>query len=238
MFGKEFFIFNDKIMNTIKINHVTDGGNKEEKEIYELEEKDRYKYHSLGLAIGVSIDYCVTLGLKHKDDFWHRVYGYSVIQNERMEKMMSEAIKKVKLETESYVTVAFYERFSDKKIMFVPKRLEIPNRPELNNFPFNIAFGAVTINDNNVERYVTSVYEPDLSTFTWEGVKKKMKYYNNVDIKRYFWAEIVYDIDRQSYIGTKYCGDTSAGMAFGGNWDMFFSHFTALGITSSIDMLF
>ena len=150
--------------------------------------------------------------------------------------MLLEAMKKIKPETESYITVAFYERFADRKVMFVPHRLEIPDRPELNNFPFNIVFGTVTLSDDNTQRQETSVYEPDFSTFTHEGTEQKMKYYNSQDLERHFWAEIVYNTNDQSYVGTKYCGDKYSGMAFGKNWDIFFVHFTALGVTNDVDV--
>lgn len=218
-------------MNTTIINRIIDDGDKEEKEIYELEKKDEHKYHPLGEAVGISMDHCVILGSNHKDDFWHRVYGYRIVQNKEMEKMMLEAERKIKPETESYITVAFYERFADRKIMFVPKRLEIPDRPELNNFSFNIAFGTATLGDDNTERLEMSVYEPDFSTFAQEGSEQKMKYYNILSPERRYWAEIVYNTNDQSYVGTKRCGDKNAGMAFGKSWDMFFIHFTALGIT-------
>ena len=222
-------------MNTINISRIIDGG-KEEKEIYELAEEDKHKYRLLGQSIGINMVHCVQLGADHKDDFWHRVYGYSIIRDGKEAKMMTEAMREIKPETEPYITVAFYERFADRKIMFVPKRLEIPDRPELNNFPFNIAFGTVTLADDNTERQETSVYEPDFTTFTQEGVEQKMKYYNNLNLERHFWAEIVYNTNDQSYVGTKYCGDKYAGMAFGKNWDMFFVHFTALGVTNGVDV--
>jgi len=61
-----------------------------------------------------------------------------------------------------------------------------------------------------------------------------MKYYNNQNLERRFWAEIVYNTKKQSYVGTKYCDDKYAGMAMGMNWDMFFVHFTALGVGSDM----
>lgn len=223
-------------MSTIIIRRITDNGSKEEKEIYEIAEEDKYKYRLLGKSIGINMTHCVQLGADHKDDFWYRVYGYRIIQDEEMEKMVLEAMKKIKLETESYISVAFYERFADRKIMYVPKHLEILDRPELNNFPFNIAFGTATLDDNNTERHETSLYEPDFSTFTQEGVEQKMKYYNKLDPGRYFWVEIVYNTKKQSYVGTKYRGDQYAGKAFGTEWNAFFVHLTALGVTDGEDM--
>lgn len=96
--------------NTKVINHVTEDGTWEEKSIYELVEKDNSKYILLGSATGINMDHCVILGSKHKEDFWQRVYGYRIIANEKMERMMFEAMKKINPEIESYITVDFYER--------------------------------------------------------------------------------------------------------------------------------
>lgn len=222
--------------NTKVINHVTEDGTWEEKNIYELVEKDSSKYFLLGSATGINMDHCVILGSKHKEDFWQRVYGYRIIPNEKMGKMMFESMKKIKPEIVSYITVDFYGRLANRKVMFVPNRLEIPDRPELNNFPFNILFGTVTLADNNTEKEETSVYEPDFSTFTQEGTEQKMKYYNILNLERHFWAEIVYNTNDQSYLGTKYSGDKSIGSASGPGWDGFFMHLSLLGTGSGLDI--
>lgn len=216
--------------NATIISRITNDGSKENKKIYELAEEDKHGYRLLGQAVGINMNHCVILGSKHKDDFWHRVYGYRIVENDKVAEMMLESVKKIKPETESYIAVAFYERLAGRKVMFIPHRLEIPDRPELNNFPFNILFGTVTLADNNVQRQETALYEPDFSTFTQDGVEQKMKYYNVSNPERRFWAEIVYDTNKQSYVGTKYRGDKSIGMAEGPKWDMFFVHLTLLGV--------
>lgn len=99
-------------MNAIKIKRVIDDGGKEEKEIYELSEEDGGTYRLLGKATGINMDHCVILGSKHKDDFWHRAYGYRIIQNGELEKMMFETMKKIRPEADPYITVAFYERLT------------------------------------------------------------------------------------------------------------------------------
>lgn len=223
-------------MNTININRIIDNGSREEKEIHELTDEDKYKYRLLGQSTGINIDHCVILGINRKDDFWHRVYGYRIIENEKIEKMMLETMKKLKPEIESYMTVCFYERLADRKVMFVPNRLEIPDRPELNNFPFNIMFETICLTDDNTERRETSVYEPDFSTFRQEGAEQKMKYYNNLNLERHFWTEIVYNTSDQSYVGTKYCGDENIGSASGPSWDGFFIHLTSLGVGSGLNI--
>lgn len=97
-------------MSSININRTIDDGNKEEKEIYELIEENKHKYRLLGQSTGINMDHCVILGSKYTKEFWNRVYGYRIIQNEKMEKMMFEMIKKIKPEVKSYMTVCFYER--------------------------------------------------------------------------------------------------------------------------------
>lgn len=220
--------------NTTIINRIIDDGSIERKEIFELEENDVHQYRLLGQSTGINMDHCVILGTNHKDDFWHRVYGYRIIQNEEREKQLLEAMRKIKPEVESYMTVCFYERYAAQKFMFVPSRLEIPDRPELHNFPLNIVFGTVCVADNNTQRMETSEYAPDISTFKEEGDEQKMRYYNNLNNK--FWVEIVYNANKQSYIGTKYCGSKNIGMAVGKNWNMFFVHLTALGVGSGLDI--
>ena len=110
----------------------------------------------------------------------------------------------------------------------------IPDRPELHDFPFNIVFGILCVADNNTQRLETTEYKSDIATFKAEGEEQKMKYYNILN-KR-FWAEIVYNTKSKIYTGTKYRDNTSVGMAFGINWDMFFVHFTALGVGSGFDI--
>lgn len=220
-------------MNSVTINRIADNGIREEKEIYELPEEDSFKYRLMGQSIGINMDHCVILGTNHAIDFWHRVYGYKIVQNDEKTKMMEDAMRKIKPEIEHYISVCFYERFAEQRSMFVPHRLEIPDRPELNNFPFNIMFCTITLADDNKQRDETSMYEPDITTFIEEDEEQKMRYYNI--LSKEYWVEIVYNTSNQSYVGTKYHSDKSVGMAFGRNWNMFFVHLTALGVASGQD---
>jgi len=223
-------------MRSTIINREAYLGSKEEKEIYELDEIDINKYRLLGRATGISMGHCVLIGSNHKKDFWHRVYGYQIVQNDKTEKALLEMARKIKPKTASYITVEFYERFADTKHMFIPRRLEIAARPELNNFPLNILFGTACLTDNNKQTFETSEYVPDLETFIAEGDEQKMRYYNSLDSTRCHWAEIVYNTKDHSYVGTKYRGDKNAGMAFGNAWDGFFVHFTMLGVGTGVDV--
>lgn len=223
-------------MNSVTINHITKEGIAESKEIYELLEIDNSKYRLMGQSLGINMNHCVMLGAKHALDFWHRVYAYKIVQNKEQEQIILEAMRKIKPEVKSYITVCFYERFSKKRFMYVPHRLEIPDRPELNNFPFNIVFSTICIADNDKETIETSTYNPELETFVEEGIEQKMRYYNNLDDTKRFCIEITYNTSNKSYVGIKYNKDKNIGMAEGSRWDMFFVHLTALGVASGQNM--
>lgn len=110
---------------------------------------------------------------------------------------------------------------------FVPKRLEIEGRPELNNFPFNVLFGRNKSEDEEAIM-ASALYEPDIMSFKKDGNEWSMNYHNVYGGNS--WLSIVYDEVKNSYVGTKFINGESSGMAFGGQWDMFFIHFTMLGV--------
>ncbi|KKS39532.1 MAG: hypothetical protein UV02_C0067G0005 [Candidatus Kuenenbacteria bacterium GW2011_GWA2_42_15] len=223
-------LLNKNMSNAITISRATADESVVTKEIYELLEEDGNKYRLLGTATGVSMDHCVVLGSEHKENFWEMVYGYKIIQNETMEKIIVEATKNINPEIQSYMTVSFFECLAEERISWVPRRLQIPDRPELSNFPLNILFSTVCTGDNNTRTVELAEYVPDLSTFVENEAKQTMKYYNRLDGARHYWTEIVYDTARKSYFGTKYCDDESAGAAYGRDWNNFFVHLTMLGV--------
>lgn len=112
---------------------------------------------------------------------------------------------------------------------FVPHRLEIEGRPEFNIFPFNVLFAQQTVKDGKTIRG-HAVYEPDLASFKQDREKYSMYYHNAYG--GHSWLIIEYDSVRKSYIGKKIVNDKDAGMACGTEWNMFFAHFTALGLTN------
>jgi len=221
--------------NSIIISRVTNDGKVEKKEIYKLLEEDNNKYCLLGEAIGINMEHCIALGSKHKRLFWDTVYGYKIIQNEKMERDMLKSMKKIDPEIKSCIIVRFYGRRIEEKVCFVPKRLQIPNHSELSNFPINIVFSTQCVVSNNACVTESAEYVPDFSSFIEKRAIQKMKYYNYLSSKRRYWVEIVYNTAHQSYTGTKYCDDQNIGMAFGKNWDMFFTHLTMLGVGSDIN---
>ena len=222
-------------MKNIKIKNINKEGRVEEKEIYEIEKVENSKHRLLGQSIGINMDHCVLLGMKHCDNFWHRVHFFQKIQNEEKEKLLLEQQRKFDPNLKEYITIAFYEELLDQTTMYIPKRLEIKERPELINFPLNIMFSTITLSDNNTKQIQTSIYNPDLSTFKQEGKEQKMKYFNSLNIGREFWIEITYNTSKKSWSGTKYYKEEILGMADGLTWDSFFIHLTALGVGNGLD---
>jgi len=112
---------------------------------------------------------------------------------------------------------------------FVPHRLEIKERPELNIFPFNVLFVQNKI-VNGKTIVGSALYEPDLGSFKIYGEKRSMEYHNIYGGKS--WLVIEYDVSEKSYLGKKIVNGESVGMAVGAQWNMFFVHFTALGLAN------
>lgn len=112
---------------------------------------------------------------------------------------------------------------------FIPHPLEIDERPDLRVFPFNVLFAQYKVEDGKTIMG-SALYEPDLGSFRQEGEKSSMHYHNIYGGKS--WLVIEFDSAKKSYLGKKTVDDKNAGMAIGAEWNMFFAHFTALGLTN------
>lgn len=111
---------------------------------------------------------------------------------------------------------------------FVPHPLAIPDRPDLNVFPFNVLFMRFGLR-NGVKVSGSAVYEPMLETLKVIDTKRTLGYKN---IYSNGYLEIEYDEKDESYTGTKFVGGEFVGMADGVTWDRFFQHFTAIGLVN------
>lgn len=118
---------------------------------------------------------------------------------------------------------------------FVPHRLEVADRPELNNLPFNVLFSSFTARDG-VLLMGSALYEPDFSSFECGGEEYSMKYYNKHGGD--CWLRVVYNEKKKNWVGEKFVNGKTAGMAFGAKWDMFFVHFTMLGLVNGEKCMF
>jgi hypothetical protein len=112
---------------------------------------------------------------------------------------------------------------------FVPRHLEIKDRPELNLFPLNLLF--VGLQKNNEDDLImgSSVYEPDLSTFRLDNDMFSLRYDN---IYGDGWVVIEFNTSTRTYLGTKYINGVSVGSAIGMDWSMFFVHLTGIGLVN------
>jgi len=112
---------------------------------------------------------------------------------------------------------------------FVPHRLEIPDRPELGLFPFNVMFANSKNGDNGKIISATALYEPMLNTYKLDRKQCSMEYFNIYGHGS--WLLITFDLANNTYRGQKYVGEKLVGEACGKEWKLFFIHFTILGLS-------
>jgi hypothetical protein len=111
---------------------------------------------------------------------------------------------------------------------FVPYRLEVPNKPEYSHFPLNVLFVSFRNMDGRLQSG-TALYEPNFDTYRKEGHLSSMRYHNIYSSECYLVVD--YDEKDGRYRGEKFVNGKSAGSAYGGdNWQLFFTHFTMLGL--------
>ena len=118
---------------------------------------------------------------------------------------------------------------------FVPHRLEIADRPELNNFSLNVLFGSRTVR-NGVRIMGMALYEPDFATFRQNGAESSMEYRNAYGGD--CWLRVIYNDEKKNWTGEKFVNGKSAWISFGAKWDMFFVHFTMPGLANGERCMF
>lgn len=111
---------------------------------------------------------------------------------------------------------------------FVPHRLA-GEKLELWHFPFNVLFVSFAVVDG-VRTMGSAIYLPDVSTLAHDGGRHSMRYLNAYGGDSYL--VIVYDEIEEKYTGEKFVNGSRVGMAFGNQWNMFFVHLTALGLSN------
>lgn len=112
-------------------------------------------------------------------------------------------------------------------IGFIPRPLEISNRPDLNAFPCNVLFTRFKI-ENGKTIAESALYKPDLGSFRQDGEINSMLYRNIYGGES--WLVIDYDRAKKSYSGSKIVRGKFAGLGMGPNWNTFFVHLTELGL--------
>jgi len=111
--------------------------------------------------------------------------------------------------------------------MFVPQRLKIHDRPEIDVLPLNVLFAASRVVDG---RLVTgaAIYAPDMSTLQVAESKIALTYRNLIDMS---WIVVIeFNRGRNSWVGTKSMGGKTLVYSTGTTWDGFFKHLTLSGL--------
>jgi hypothetical protein len=119
---------------------------------------------------------------------------------------------------------------------FIPCRLEIKGRPELEHFPFNVLFMRWKVNEEGKKVSGTALYEPEFHTYKKEGKISSMRYRNIYGNNS--CLVIIYDEEEKQYHGEKFIKGESVGFADGkDDWNKFFIHLGILGIKEGEDCL-
>ena len=109
---------------------------------------------------------------------------------------------------------------------FVPRELEIEDRPELSDFSKNILFANV-FSSNGEVIIASSLYRPDFDSYRQEDGKKSLLYKNihnsenTVRIIRY----------AERWEGEKIINDKPVLWASGRTWQQFFAQLTLIGLS-------
>jgi hypothetical protein len=112
--------------------------------------------------------------------------------------------------------------------MFIPKRLEIAERPEMSRFPANVLFLSFRNTDGRLQAG-SALYEPDFDTYHSEQGLCSMRYHNVYGGDCYL--AVTYHERNGQYRGEKFVNGKRVSVTVStDNWRSFFTHFTMLGL--------
>jgi hypothetical protein len=120
------------------------------------------------------------------------------------------------------------EELQTPTIATVPKRFEVENRLELNEFPVNVLFGTFTSQDGLLV-IATAEYQPDLETYRVIGTSKRLLYYNTLDSSMSSVVRITRKIN--GWEGKKIINGKQTRLSVGREWKDFFTQFTIGGLS-------
>ncbi len=134
--------------------------------------------------------------------------------------------------------------FNQTPCAFIPGHLEIPDKPELSVFAYNILFMSYA-NVDGVDAYGTALYLPDVESYAVNGKAESMRYFNqyqksdggqlvfdtkpaSYDGQDYIDISYIRDSDR--YEAEKYVAGQNTSTTYGVGWKVFFVHLTMVGL--------
>ncbi len=123
--------------------------------------------------------------------------------------------------------MSHHDQRPDVNVVCFPKKLQIPDRPELSVFPLQVAFMAVAERDGQLGA-ICSSYVPVLPTYAVAGSQRYLRYENILGASSLL--HLTFDDVGVRYVGEKVVDGRSIGRAYGRDWERFFTHLAALGI--------
>jgi hypothetical protein len=111
---------------------------------------------------------------------------------------------------------------------FIPRRLEVEERPELADMPLNILFVSFA-NIDGVDTSAQAVYWPQYDTFKETEKVKFMRYLNQFSAKDR--VDLWFFKQSGWYEGDKFVANEHASRSVGQDWQAFFMHLTSIGLT-------
>jgi hypothetical protein len=115
-----------------------------------------------------------------------------------------------------------------QRYAFIPRNLEIENRPELSNFSYNILFISYET-DGKQTLAAEAIYVPVIETFRAEGQALILDYVNQYKPENRIL--IIFHQDTGQYEGEKFLDGKSVSTTIGSDWKNFFINLTAPGLS-------
>jgi hypothetical protein len=109
---------------------------------------------------------------------------------------------------------------------FVPKRLAIEDRPELDDFPFNVLY-VNFFNRGGVNYSATALYSPDLESYRKEEEGRSLDYRNIYGEE----DRLTITKKEEGWWGQKFIKDKWVLIAEGKEWNQFFVQLTLPGLS-------
>lgn len=120
------------------------------------------------------------------------------------------------------------ERKNGSLYAFIPKPLEIEEKPELNVFSYNVLIAMFRTNEQGKSEMGSVVYNPDFSTYKKDGQTKSLSYLNIYNHE--YRLDISYNENENVYRCDKFKGEERLGIAEGKEWNRFFIQVGVLGL--------
>lgn len=129
------------------------------------------------------------------------------------------------------------KKMSKTPYAFIPKHLEIENRPDLGVFPNKIVYMSYRLDHDGNRICGSSQYAPVLKTLKQAEDCWELRYQNEYGENS--WLRIIYYPDSGKRIGEKYVREKLVGITVGeADWKEFFIQLTMTGLQNDEDCVY